>query len=59
MPEPVPLRTAPATNDASAAILVEDFGDGPVNPSHECCRECGHGALHKAAIVDGTQLIDQ
>jgi len=27
------------TNDASAAILVEveDFGDGLVNTSHECC----------------------
>lgn len=55
MPEPVP------PSDASAAIPIEvkDFGEGLMNPSHECCRECSHGALHKTAIVDCAQLIEQ
>jgi len=49
----------PSVPDTVFSPEVEDFGEGLVNPSHECRRECGHGALHQTAIVDGAQLIDE
>lgn len=46
--------TVPATHAVLTTLLVEveDFGDGLVNLSHECCREFGEGAFCKAEIVD-------